>query len=202
MYVATSRSTNDWPVTESNLRLVDADDELEVKRTRTDPEAFGVLYQRYSGPIFRMCLRAVGDADQADDLTAMVFLRAFERLGKYRQQPGGSFRSWLYAIALNIVRDEWRKNNRITNLRDDHPELPDHAPGPEELSVHRLTVDDVRAALITLSDRHRSIVELRLSGLTTKEIAATLGMSLPALKSAQTRAYAAIREQINGKESL
>ncbi|MCO5225102.1 MAG: hypothetical protein M9953_07185 [Thermomicrobiales bacterium] len=59
----------------------------------------------------------------------------------------------------------------------------------------------MRAALITLSDRHRSIVELRLSGLATKEIAATLGMSVPALKSAQTRAYTAIRELLNGKET-
>ncbi|MCO5228155.1 MAG: sigma-70 family RNA polymerase sigma factor [Thermomicrobiales bacterium] len=191
--------TNDQPVTGPNPHLVD--DDLLVERTRTDPEAFGMLYQRYCGPIFRMCLRAVGDADQADDLTAMVFLRAFERLERYQQQPNGSFRSWLYAIALNVVRDEWRKHHRVTHLNPTHPEPPDHAPGPEEISVHRLTVDDVRAALITLSDRHRSIVELRLSGLATKEIAATLGMSVPALKSAQTRAYTAIRELLNGKET-
>lgn len=190
-----SKPTGDGAMTESNLRIVD--DDLDVEHARTNPAEFSVLYQRYAAPIYRMCLRAIGDPDQADDLTATVFLRAFERLDKFQPQSGGSFRSWLFAIALNAVRDEWRKGNRITAISDDQPEIPDYSPGPEELAVHHITVAEVRSVLTSLSDRHRAIVELRLSGLTTKEIAATLGMTLPALKSAQTRAYVAIRDQFN-----
>lgn len=186
-----------WHMTESNLRLVD--DDLEVERARSDPDAFSILYQRYATPVYRLCLRAVGDADQADDFTATVFLKAFERLEKYQPQSGGSFRSWLFAIAINHVRDEWRKSNRLTHFSEAIPDIYDETPGPEEIAIHHITVAEVCAVLETLSDRHRSIVELRLSGLTTKEIATALSMNLPALKSAQTRAYSAIRDQLNGK---
>ncbi|MCA9833893.1 MAG: sigma-70 family RNA polymerase sigma factor [Thermomicrobiales bacterium] len=191
------KPANDWPMTESSLRLVD--DDLEVERARTDPAAFATLYERYVTPVWRMCLRASGDATQADDLTATVFLKAFERLNRYQPQGPGSFRSWLYAIALNVVRDEWRKTKRLTPLPDFDVAVDD-GPGPEEIALHRITLAEVRDVLTTLNDRHRSIVELRLSGLSTPEIAETLDMSISAVKSAQKRAYATIRECVKGDQ--
>lgn len=187
-----------WPMTEPNLRLVDED--LEVERARTDPAAFALLYERYALPVWKMCLRASGSTHQADDLTATVFLKAFERLDRYQARGAGSFRSWLYAIALNVVRDEWRKTKRLTALPDIDVAIDD-APGPEEIALHRITLEEVREVMSTLNDRHRSIVELRLSGLSTPEIAATMGMSITALKSAQKRAYATIRERVKGYQS-
>lgn len=185
---------NDDSMTESNLRLVD--DDLLVERARSDAAAFAAVYERHMVPVWRMCLRATGDAHQADDLTATVFLKAFERLEMYRS---GSFRSWLYAIALNVVRDEWRKRNRLTTLPEFDATIDD-APGPEEIALHRITLEEVREVMATLNDRHRSIVELRLSGLTTPEIAEALNMTITALKSAQKRAYAAIRERVKGDQ--
>ncbi|MCO5225105.1 MAG: sigma-70 family RNA polymerase sigma factor [Thermomicrobiales bacterium] len=185
---------NDESTTEPNLRLVD--DDLLVERARTDSTAFAAVYERHLLPVWRMCLRATGDAHQADDLSATVFLKAFERLDKYHS---GSFRSWLYAIALNVVRDEWRKTNRLTSLPDFDATV-DNAPGPEEIVLHRITLEEVREIMATLNDRHRSIVELRLSGLATPEIADALGISITALKSAQKRAYATIRERVKGDQ--
>lgn len=174
-----------------DLRLVD--DAMIIERTRTDPDAFEQIYLRYKGPIYRMCLRAVGETELAHDLTASIFLRAFDRLDHYQHRPGSTFRSWLFAIGRNIVLDHWRQGTPPIAWGDDMPLLIDDRPGPEEMVLTRIELNEVRDVLQTLNERHRSIVELRLSGLTTREIADVLGITISALKSAQTRAYATIR---------
>lgn len=181
-------------MTEPDLRIVD--ETLLVERSRTDPDAFEQMYDRYKGPIYRMCLRAVGETELAHDLTASIFLRAFERLDRYQPRPGATFRSWLFAIGRNIVLDHWRQNRQVALWGDDEPLLTETAPGPEEIALTRIELEEVKAVLETLNERHRSIVEFRLSGLTTREIANALGITISALKSAQSRAYANIRARL------
>lgn len=185
------RNTN---MREPDLRLVD--DELLVERARTDVDTFEAIYIRYGAPVYRMCLRACGDPDLADDLTANIFLKAFERLDRYQPRPGSTFRSWLFTIARNTVLDHWRRNNRFISLGDDLPTVFDTDPGPEEIALTRIEIAEVREILSTLNERHRSIIEFRLSGLTTREIAGIMGITISALKSAQSRAYANIRQQL------
>lgn len=191
------RFQDEYIMTHPDLQLVD--DKLLVERARTDVDAFEAVYVRYSGPIYRMCLRACGDPETADDLTSVVFLKAYERLDQYRQRPAGTFRAWLFTIARNSLLDHWRRNNRVSNLADDTVEIVDPDPGPEDVALSRIELGEVREVLSTLNDRHRSIVEFRLSGLTTREISETLGVSISAVKSAQTRAYASIRSQLSNK---
>ncbi len=74
---------------------------------------------------------------------------------------------------------------------------PDHAPGPEEWAVHGDELDRLIAVLEHLPHQHRQIIELRLAGLTSAEIASTLSMSKAAVKSAQTRAYARLRDLLS-----
>lgn len=179
---------------DSDLRLVD--DNLLVERARNDPDAFEQIYEAHCGPIYRMCLRASGDPDIADDLTASIFLKAFERLDQYTPRTGSTFRSWLFTLARNTVHDHWRRNNRVSTWGDDEPVLIESDPGPEEIALARIELGEVRAVLETLNDRHRTIVEFRLSGLTTREIADALNITISALKSAQTRAYANIRARL------
>lgn len=182
---------------EPDLRIVD--EALIIERTRVDPDAFEEIYNRYKGPMYRMCVRAVGNSDLANDLTASVFLRAFERMDHYQPRPNSTFRAWLFTLGRNVLLDHWRQGNRIITWGDDEPLLVDGDPGPEEIALTHIQLDEVRAVLETLNERHRSIVEFRLSGLTTREIAEALDMTIPALKSAQTRAYATIRSRLNTK---
>lgn len=179
---------------EPDLRVID--DELLIEWARIDMDAFEAIYFRYSGPVYRMCLRACGDPDTADDLTSIVFLKAFERLDQYRRQPKGTFRAWLFAIVRNALLDHWRRSKRVTNFAEDAPEVSDGDPGPEEITLSRIELAEVRDILSSLTDRHRSIVEFRLSGLTTREISEALGITISAVKSAQTRAYANIRSRL------
>ncbi|HWV24016.1 MAG TPA: sigma-70 family RNA polymerase sigma factor [Thermomicrobiales bacterium] len=171
-----------------------ADQELRwIVAACNNPRDFAPLYQRYATQIYRYCYRHVGNAEVANDLTAQIFVRAIERLHQFRPRPGATFRSWLFAIARNLVADSWRRSRPTRPIDDHESALSDPDPGPEEIAVHRAELDELLAILHELPERQQSIIQLRLAGLTTNEIADVLGVTQGAVKSAQTRAYATIR---------
>lgn len=182
---------------DNDLRLVD--ETLMIERALANRDNFEPIYELYAGPVYRMSLRATGDPDLADDITAKVFLTALEKLHQFRPQRSGSFRSWLFVIAKNAIRDHWRRNHRVQRIYDDAPDIADESPGPAELVLHRMEFAELREALETLNDRHRTIIEFRLSGLTTAEIAEAMDISIASLKSAQTRAYTRLRTYLEHK---
>ena len=164
-----------------------------VALAQRNPTAFAPLYDRYFTLVFRYCYRRLGHPEDAADATAIVFSQALAALSRYRR---ASFRSWLFAIAHNVVVDFHRVRGR-------HPESPlaaadhlsdDSREGSPELSA--LAADSRRtliAALSHLSEDQRRIVEYRLAGLTTPEIADLLDRSVGAVKITQHRAYARLR---------
>jgi RNA polymerase sigma-70 factor, ECF subfamily len=165
------------------------DDAVLVAAAQRDPRAFEPLYARYADPVYRYCWRRLGDADAAADATSLIFIKALAALPRYR---AGSFRSWLFSIAHNTVVD------RLRSTRHDAPFDPafdpvDPAPGPEELALAGDAGRQVRSLLGRLSTDQRHVVELRLAGLTDREIAAALGRNLPAVRMLQTRAVARLR---------
>ena len=82
------------------------DDAQLVRAARRDLAAFGALYRRHVAPIYRYLYSRVGNAADAQDLTAQVFLEALQGLDRYREH--GSFRAWLFTIARHKVCD-WRR---------------------------------------------------------------------------------------------
>ncbi|MCA9833318.1 MAG: sigma-70 family RNA polymerase sigma factor [Thermomicrobiales bacterium] len=168
------------------------EDDAIVAAACVHPEAFAPLYEKYSVPVYRWFYRETGHADVAADLTAQVFVQALQHLHRYQPQRQASFRSWLYAIARNLLRDQWRRYRPFVSP----PEMIDSSPGPEEIAVHRSEMDALRAALDLLPERQREIVELRLSGLSMREIAEIQGTSEDAVKTAQSRAFKTLRTHL------
>jgi RNA polymerase sigma-70 factor (ECF subfamily) len=167
----------------------ESDEEL-VQRARTDAAAFGVLYDRYRRDIQAFLLsRTRGNSDVANDLNSQVFTRAYTALPRY---ASGSFRAWLYAIARNLVIDEFRRQ-RPTSSLDVAGHVPVDQPGLDEQVIAADARSQLHGALNQLGPVQRNIVTLRLEGLTGKEIAERLGMSHEAIKSAQYRAFAKLR---------
>ncbi|MCO5219714.1 MAG: RNA polymerase sigma factor [Thermomicrobiales bacterium] len=169
---------------------------LVIAAARHDPAAFAPLYERHAPDIYRYCYVRLGHREAADDLTAKVFIRAIERLHQYKPQVGATFRSWLFAIARNLLADEWRRRQDIRLIPPIEDLTHDDYPGPESLAIHHSEMDRLRLALNHLSDRQREIIELRLVGFATNEIAETLDISIAAVKSAQARAYRTLRERL------
>jgi RNA polymerase sigma-70 factor (ECF subfamily) len=170
----------------------DADDATLVARAVRDPRAFAPLYRRYVDPIYRYCALRLGSRAAAEDATSQVFTKALAALPNHRHASGGSFRSWLFAIAHNVVADHHRAR-RPTDAFDLALHVADAAPAPEEVAVANDTRDRVRALLTRLPADQRRILELRLAGLSGAEVAAVLGRSPGAVKIAQVRAYARLR---------
>lgn len=166
------------------------DDDALVAVARADPAAFADLYERYRPEIHAFVFRRVGDPHRAEDITSQVFLRALRGLPAYRS---GSFRGWLYQIARNAITDSYRRE-RPTTSDDALAAQADPAPGPLELVETREARERLHAILNQLTDGQQQVIRLRLQGHTGQEIADALGMGLNAVKSAQFRAFAKIRE--------
>ncbi len=186
-----------FPTTRADARQRDEPEDAEARwiaAARVDPRAFAPLYDRYAVPIYRFCYGRVEDPDVANDLTAQIFVRAIERLDRYKPRPGATFRSWLFAIARNTITDRWRRHRPTAPLDPARHTLVDDDPGPEEHAVHGDELSRLLAVLDRLPSTQRDIIELRLAGLTTSEVGDALGMSQAAVKSAQSRAYKHLRE--------
>jgi RNA polymerase sigma-70 factor (ECF subfamily) len=174
-----------------------------VEQAMADPSAFAPLYERYAQPVFFFCYRRLNHPEDASDAAAAVFLKALDALPRFRpdpSHPGSTFRSWLYAIARNIVVDLHRRHRNHASL--DQGESPlmnsrhliDRTPSPEDHAIGAEEARLVNAVLQRLPDRQQAVVELRLAGLSIAEISSTLEISESAAKSLQVRAYRTLRE--------
>lgn len=170
-------------------------DALLVVRAQRDPAAFAPLYELYFDPVYRYCYHRLGSWEAAEDAASLIFTNVLAALPRYRvrDQPG-SFRSWLFTIAHNVVVNQQRANRR-RDLRPltDAAEVMDAAPTPEATALASDAARMVRAVLEHLSPDQRQVVELRLAGLTDAEIGRVLGRKAGAIRMTQYRAALRIR---------
>jgi RNA polymerase sigma-70 factor (ECF subfamily) len=163
-----------------------SDDELVVRARRGEAAALVTLYRRYVGEIYGYAMNNLGVSAEAEDVTSETFARVVDALDGYRGQA--SFRTWLYAIARNQIRDHWRQNGR-------HPTVP--------LDTARATAVEPAAArppdphwtrlaalvMAELPDNYRRILELRyLEERSVRDTAEVLGTTEGNVKVLQHRA--------------
>src|SRR5512136_1698084 len=118
--------------------LSNSGDEVElVRRAKTDPAAFGVLYERYVGKIYNYVYYRTGDYHEAEDLTARTFQRAMTHIAHYHER-GVPFSAWLYRIAHNLVANWHRDRSRrpVVPLEEQLVLLPG-TQHPEAVAVRR-----------------------------------------------------------------
>lgn len=159
-------------------------------RSLDEPEAFGLLFDRYGDNVFRF-LAAQMSIEAAEDATSEVFVAAFRSRRAYRGQA--SPRAWLLGIAANIARRQWRSRNRFESamarlqvlMPSEGQAGSDPARGLGGLS--RV----VRHALEALPHDQREALILRAwGGLTYEEIAAVVGVRVGTVRSRISRARA------------
>ena len=139
------------------------------------------LFEQYYGSLVRMLYRRTGDRDRAEDLAQETFARAVAA-------PPNNPRPWLFAVALNLVREDGRRalrqGRRLELLRtEDRAEQ-----GPENDYERNERNAAVRAALALLNERDREALLLKAEGFNYEEIAATLGLSKGAVGTTLARA--------------
>lgn len=160
-----------------------------------DPRAFGELFDRYWNDIFKYCYYRLGNWHQAEDVASQVFLQAIAHIHAFdARDQDDSFRAWLYGIARNVTASARRTEQRHPSASiEQATELVDWADSPEEQAMAADELERLRSLLLQLSPEQQELVELRLAGLTSLEIARTLGKSHDAVRKAQSRTLAALK---------
>lgn len=154
-----------------------------------------MLVLRYGGIARFLAERVLRDPDLARDASqeaVVVALVSLDRLAR-----PASFGPWLCGIALNVARRWLMETRRIGHLPDVDP--ADQSPGPDELAESAVLADRVRRAVAELAPGQRAAVLLfYLKGLSHREVAAELGISVGAVKSRLHQARGALVPRLSG----
>jgi RNA polymerase sigma-70 factor (ECF subfamily) len=148
-----------------------------VEQAKTDPDAFGLLYERYVQKIYSYVYYRTGNQHDAEDLTAKVFYQAMTHIPRYVHR-GAPFSSWLYRIAHNLVGREG----------DDGP-FQQVAQGEQR--------DVLLAAIRRLpADRQQLLILKFVERMPNAQIGQIMGRSEGAIKSLYHRTLVALRQDL------
>jgi RNA polymerase sigma-70 factor (ECF subfamily) len=141
-----------------------------------DSKAFEALVRRYQRPVLAIARRFADDLDDAEDLAQRAFINAAQRAGGWR---GGSFKSWLFRIVVNLAKNHVRDTSRFDRSEEAaESEAEPTAPEAHERMEAREQREALRAAVAKLPRRQREVLLLRIDGdQPFAEIAATLGIT-------------------------
>jgi RNA polymerase sigma-70 factor (ECF subfamily) len=182
--------------------------EISIEALRVgDRREFARLVDAYSGPLYRLALKMLGNATDAEDALQNTFLKAFQHVDQFEGRS--SLSTWLYRIASNEALMQLRKRRPETTFSDisveddeeqnfDPVQLTDWPSLPEEelLSAEaRTTLDH---AIEHLPEKLRIVFVLRdIEDLSIQETSQVLGLSETAVKTRLLRARLRLREELS-----
>lgn len=155
------------------------------------------LFEHYFTRVYRYCLHRVDFRRDAEDLTSVIFTRAFTHLDTYR---GGSLEAWLFRIAHNTVVNYLRGRRDAISLDEFNDsgaeELGAQAePGLLEQIVRAEEYDRLRRLIRSLSEEEQELLALRLdAGLSAKAIGEIVGKREGAVRVAIYRLMQRLRQ--------
>lgn len=188
--------------------LNDLDDSTLVRRLkRGDHLAFETLYARYASRVYRQALQMLNNTYEAEEVLQEVFISVYKKINQFR--GAAAFTTWLFRLTANaaITKLRKRKRSREVNLDDFLPQFTDSEHHTTEIvdwsqdleknlsdvqmqQVVTQMLDDLQPidkAVVVLSD---------LEGVSNKEIAKTLKLTLPAVKARLHRARLVLRGRL------
>src|SRR5436190_3822529 len=153
-----------------------SDAELLAAFGSGDVRAFEMLVRRYQRPVLAIARRFARDEDDAEDLAQRAFINASERAGSWR---GGSFKSWLFRIVVNLAKNHLRDVSRFDRSEEAHEaEAEPTAPDAHQRLEDREQQGVLREAVARLPRRQREVLLMRIDGdLPFAEIASALGIT-------------------------
>ncbi len=167
------------------------------RAVKHDKAAFTALYDCFVDRIHRYIYYKVGNYSDAEDLTAQVFMRAWEAISSYRI-TGRPFSAWLYRIAHNLVVDHFRRQH--ASLISLEETVPSEEPRTdfEYLVEMRLDSQIISRALQRLTHDQQQVILLRfIEGYSVAEVALMMQRSNGAIRTLQHRALTALNHSLH-----
>jgi len=192
------------PVTSPDERSGDLRD-LVPRAIGGDTGATDLLLGHVRRIVLRYCRarlgRLPGVEHAADDAAQEVCLAVLSALPRYRDE-GRPFEAFVFGIASHKVADVQRAAVRAPVPTSELPDGPDEGPGPEDAAVRRSDAERCRDLLRQLPSAQREILVLRVAvGMTAEETGRALGMTPGAVRVAQHRALARLRNLVGDEVS-
>lgn len=177
-------------------------DDAEVRdlviRAKSDPEAFGQLYQHYVNRIYNYHYRHTGNSTESEDLTSRTFYRALRSIDSYREK-GASFQAWLFRIAHNLVINWYRDSGRHQSVSIDSVQpLHSTLDMPHEVVEAAEEREHLLRVITNLPEDRKTLLLLKfVERMSNLEIATVLGRTEGAIKALYHRTLISLREMMS-----
>ena len=163
-------------------------------------KAYANLVEKYKTPIFNLAYRMTGNRADAEDLTQEIFIRAYLHLNKFN--PEKRFFTWLYTIALNLIRNHLktlsrrrRDESQIVLINAQQNDAGNRQIHPEPFEPESILLE---TSLLRLPSDLREVIVLRYyQGLSFEEIASITGKSQSAVKMRTYRGLEKLKKTMN-----
>lgn len=157
-----------------------------------DKQAYIKIINKYNNPLYATILRMTKNHQTAQDLVQEAFIKVYEQLRKYDQK--GSFKSWLYKVAINHCLDQLRKKKIITEQVEQEQIINDVTP--EVVFLKKEKSRELERLVSYLPKEERLILLLRYANdLSYEDICTTLNISLADVRNKLYRAKKKLRNQ-------
>lgn len=134
----------------------DADQEVIARVLGGDMSAFTTIVNKYRTPLFRLGLKLIGNLSQVDDIVQDTFIKVYKSLGSF--QGRSSFKSWLYQIFMNTLRNSLRGKKM---LPIDNMNIKIDFSGDRDIQRAQIA-HTLEQAIRTLPPKQKMAVSLRI----------------------------------------
>jgi RNA polymerase sigma-70 factor (ECF subfamily) len=156
---------------------------------------FHELYSRYADDVYRFAYWLTGNPHDAKDITSETFVRAWTAPEEPRTE---SVKAYLFTIARNLHRKQWRRQSRLEDLDE---AMPDQAVQPDQAAIDHDEFRRTMEAVHALPEIDRIVLLLRAEeGLSYEDIAGATGLTVVASRIKVFRARAKLAELLKPKK--
>ncbi len=167
--------------------------ELVTALRRKDDQAFGYLYDHYSGALYGVIKQVVGDVEVSNDVLQETFVNVWRKIDQYDESKGRLF-TWMLNIARNAAIDKTRskgfqQSSRVQSIVDGDGVHQSVKPGVDDYGLKKV--------LLKLKDEQRLLIELSyFQGYTHEQIAKALDIPLGTVKTRIRSALTQLRSYL------
>lgn len=177
-----------------NLAKIEEEKQLILESIAGNKQSFGRLYDSYYAQIYRYLFYRLAQEEDAMDLSAAVFLRAWQRLPSFGRQGRFQFRAWLFRIAHNALVDHYRTSKPVTSLQELGDIPADNVDTAQQVE-QRQQARALAEAMQTLDQRSQAVLACRfIAGLSHAETAQVLDLTAGNVRIIQLRALRRMKE--------